>query len=620
MCGCRGWPGRLPSLTGFTHLKRGVGSIRRALRLQPSQQKQNVGGVLPTGDVVDGPRRRSDSAEAADWLEYGADELPSRGSRRRRPQARYSVQAEFLQPPAWISRSEEGKFVVNDDGERQVRPSSLLKYQPGAVVESGVYRIGGDRLPSPRPQPILRRELSPLPPLKPKVRPLPYPQPLYPMTLLSSPQFGRYAIPSEPPLPHSKEVIRSSSPGPGLMFSPSLANFSDMSSVRQPSSAERSFPSRLSSSHHQTAETPLDAAEGFNQFFPDNVVLSPSVPHTRYTRELPALLPIHQQLAAQHSLSPRTMSPTPQMRTVRAEIHTAEIPGSASHIHNEFGLLLNTDGRHFHSPPPFRPPPPPPVYQRLPYTISYPHASQRPLATSSPPRRRHFSPEAHPLVRGSDDPSGSRRRRSPLTVAVRMSPARSQQRLSERSRSQIVEYSPQSQSSSSGFDSKNTSQQNQSSHSGSGQSQFLPDGSSALWSRSPPLPVRSPLRLPDSTYVNWPVKPAATPAASSLLDASVDNHYEFDTTQSPNESGQDPAPAVSTTMMASTSRAAMDPMTDPSYDQGSSVGGAGSRHRKVLGPTPAGRPENIEARVQAMKEEFQEYRKRRARGLLESAC
>ena len=49
-----------------------------------------------------------------------------------------------------------------------------------------------------------------------------------------------------------------------------------------------------------------------------------------------------------------------------------------------------------------------------------------------------------------------------------------------------------------------------------------------------------------------------------------------------------------------------------------SSGPGPGRHRKV-GSIPA-RSDNIEARVQAMKEEFQEYRKRRARGLLESAC
>jgi len=610
-CERRGWIGRLPSVTGLSGLKRSIHQV-----LRPSQQHQQYEtGVLSTGDVVDGgKRRRSESTEAADWLEYGAADLQPRGSRRRTP-ARYSVQAEFLEPSGWISRTEEGKFVVIDDSTRQIHPTSF-DYPPGAVVESGVYRIGGDRLVWPRPQPILRRELSPLPPPKPPKPPLSprphhtYAVPLHPSTLPSSPQFGLHVIPSsQPMLANQKEiVIRSSSPG--LMFSPSLANFSDMSSVRQPSSAERSFPSRISSSqYHQTPDSQLEGAREFNRFFPNNVALSPSVSHSRYTRELPALIPIHQQLAVQQS--PPQLPPPLQMRTVRAEIHSSETPrSSSSRVQNDFGLLLNTAGRHFHAPPPFRPPPPPPVYQRLPYTISYPPSSQRPLATSSPPRSRHFPVGVHSFARGPDDSSGSsRRRRSPLTIAVRMSPARSQPRLSERNRSQIVEYSPQSQSSSSGFDSKNTSQQNQSSQSGSGHSQFLPDLSSQL--ASPPIPSRAGLRLPDSTYVNWPV----AAATSSLLDASVDNHYEFDTTQSPNETGQDPPPSASIDQgfIPSTSgRAGVETVMDPTFT------GTAGRHRKTSS-TP-GRPENIEARVQAMKEEFQEYRKRRARGLLESAC
>jgi hypothetical protein len=130
--------------------------------------------------------------------------------------------------------------------------------------------------------------------------------------------------------------------------------------------------------------------------------------------------------------------------------------------------------------------------------------------------------------------------------------------------------------------------------------------SSTLWGTSPPSQVTSG----ESTYVNWPVKALATPSLS-LLDASVDNHYEFDTTQSPNETGLQDSTLHTATFIPPTTTRAVDLSTDSS-------GPGPGRHRKV-GPIPA-RSENIEARVQAMKEEFQEYRKRRARGLLESAC
>lgn len=694
--GCRRWISRLPSLTGFSHVERGVASFRQYLcfhSFQPQHDRQFRG---VTGDVLDGARstgRRSEADEVADWLEYGAAELPPRGSRRRNIPARYSVHAEYLQPSGWISRSPEGKFVMTDDDEdgsrhqgqsaHRHRFSGTYSNYPQAtaieaVVESGIYRVGGNRLIWPRPQPILRRELSPLPPPKPpklnlppfshtqQERPLPRsPEP--PISPSSYNNLSRHMDRSsqQPAVlaisrKEVRPVPRSSSPGLGalhMIASPTSFNFSDMSSVLQSSSAERSFPSsRLSSSHHYqlTTNTGLDSAatdEGFRRLFPNTVALSPSVAHSRYTRELPALLPIHQQLSAQQESSRGgSLPPSPlRMRTIQAEVHsaTAEMPPRSSTKarggQNEFINLLNTAGRHFHSPPPFRPPPPPPaplVYQRLPpYTISYPptSASQRPLATSSPPRSRHHyhqhvflsamasshSPPFH--ENGPDDfTAASRRRRSPLTVAVRTSPARLHHRPSERnSRAQIaIEYSPQSQSSSSGIDSKNTSQQNQSSQSGSGrESQFLHDSSVHSSSAAPWSTISSPLgssrvatathlKLADSsTYVNWPparalesvesinLAAAPAPALSSLLDASVDNHYEFDTTQSPNETGpQEQQPATSTTFIPS--------------------------HRK-FGPLPTPAQPNIEERVAAMRAEFHAARaaaKRARDALLESAC
>ncbi|XP_032791333.2 protein turtle isoform X2 [Daphnia magna] len=630
----KGWIGRLPSITRLSHVKRGAASIRHILHICPvklreqEQEGRRASTATWSGTANLQSGSETTSREAADWLEYGAAELQTRNARRRL-QARYNVQAEFLQPAGWISRTPEGKFVVENEGSQPTRP--IYGYGSSVtspVVESGVYRIGGDRLIWPRPKPILRRELSPVPPYG---RPLPsmMSQPVaYSAAMLRdptviSPQFGRHTIPLQPSpaahmLPTSRHgAIRSSSPGPGLLLSPSLANFSDMSSVHQPSSADRSLhttrSSRFSSFQKQpTPDLPPRQKRKINQFFPDAAVLSSSGSPSQYTRELPSLLPIHQQLVA-HQSPRETSPPLEQMRTVRAEVHSTETPRSASkqRVQNEFGLLLNTAGRHFHAPPPFRPPPPP-AYHQLPYTISYPPSLQRPLATSSPPRSRLFPVGSAPFPPGhysrrSDDPLGSPRRRSPLTIAVRLSPSRTQQRLSERSRNQIVEYSPQSQSSSSGFDSKNTSQQNQSSQSGSGQSQLVPtDSSTALWGMSPHSQVTSG----ESTYVNWPVKGLAT-ASFSLLDASVDNHYEFDTTQSPNETGQQDSTLHSATFIS--------PPTGKSVDVPADSSGPGpGRHRKA-GPISA-RSENIEARVQAMKEEFQEYRKRRARGLLESAC
>jgi hypothetical protein len=97
----------------------------------------------------------------------------------------------------------------------------------------------------------LRREISPVPPISgilPTMisQPTDYPVAMPSHSTVTSPQFGLQTISSQPSSPHlvpgsPQEAIRSSSPGPGFLLSPSLANFSDMSSVRHPSSAERSF-------------------------------------------------------------------------------------------------------------------------------------------------------------------------------------------------------------------------------------------------------------------------------------------------------------------------------------------------------------------------------------------
>ena len=200
------------------------------------------------------------------------------------------------------------------------------------------------------------------------------------------------------------------------------------------------------------------------------------------------------------------------LQTVRAEVHAAQRS----------------------KPPPFRPPPSPPRLR------------SRPLATSSPPHSRR-----------TDE---TKTIRSPLLIAVRAIPSRTYL-----SRANAVEYSPQSQSSSSGFDSKNTSQQNHSTL-------------SSLLHKE----------LESPAYENWPLRSALTP----ILDASVDTHYEFDATLSLTETGE--------------------PASLGSYRN------SDSRSRKAVAATSL--PGNIDARVQAMKEEFQAYRKRRARDFLESAC
>ncbi|XP_018573368.1 protein turtle isoform X3 [Anoplophora glabripennis] len=165
-----------------------------------------------------------------------------------------------------------------------------------------------------------------------------------------------------------------------------------------------------------------------------------------------------------------------------------------------------------------------------------------------------------------------------------------------------LDRSPESRSSSSGFGSKNTSQQNQSSHSGSTFTEWrLPPY------RPPPPPPSSALPPPPPPLVgHWLELASSSPSASDHLHkavdvGSVDGHYEFDPST--------PTPTPST---PTGSRDVDLDSAGPGLSQRKSYGGIRSRY------------DNIDARVQAMKEEFNEFRKRQANRRrsheLESAC
>lgn len=163
-----------------------------------------------------------------------------------------------------------------------------------------------------------------------------------------------------------------------------------------------------------------------------------------------------------------------------------------------------------------------------------------------------------------------------------------------------LDRSPESRSSSSGFGSKNTSsQQNQSSHSGS----MFMDWRLPPYRPPPPPPLLPP---PPPLMRHWLELASSSPTASDHLlhkavdVGSVDGHYEFD------PSTPTPTPSTPT----------------GSRDIDMVDAGAGPLQRKSF-PLRS-RYDNIDARVQAMKEEFNEFRKRQAsrrRGQeLESAC
>ncbi|XP_017798277.1 PREDICTED: protein turtle-like [Habropoda laboriosa] len=274
----------------------------------------------------------------------------------------------------------------------------------------------------------------------------------------------------------SPRFLASSPSGPQVPWTPLY--FSDLSSVRQQSSGERSFP------------TP-----------PDYLQLR-SV-HQRYSQELPSLKAIH------------------------------------------------AESRRF--------------------------VPVQPLATSSPPQ-----PAGRPRARLP--PRHARHARSAPELAA----------------SPDLETSPESRSSSSGFGSKNTSQQNQSSRSGSTVAEWRPPPY-----RPPPPPlVGRWLELQDQAKVGH------THIQNAVDAGSVDGHYEFD-----------PVSCTPTPTSASTpTREERPPVHQIHAIHVPHVHQVHTVHHQ----TPRYTRDNIEARVQAMKAEFHQFRQRQARrrqsAHLESAC
>lgn len=176
----------------------------------------------------------------------------------------------------------------------------------------------------------------------------------------------------------------------------------------------------------------------------------------------------------------------------------------------------------------------------------------------------------------------------------------------------LMEQSPESQSSSSGFGSKNTSsQQNQSSQSGgTNEWRYLPP-----YRPPPPAPqlTMSPHHSPSSPYSmsHWLELITRLNSATegnfpkSVDVGSVDGHYEFDPST--------PTPTASTP----TGRDDAQLSQALAGNIPSDLFGTQRKQRNT-------RYDNIDARVQAMKEEFYAFRKRQAmkRGgiVLESAC
>ncbi|XP_059471530.1 protein turtle-like isoform X2 [Neocloeon triangulifer] len=316
-------------------------------------------------------------------------------------------------------------------------------------------------------------------------------------------------------------TMRASSPGPLTTGTWPIHNFSDLSSVRQPSSmfmpdVSLPTPSQMASSLRSMQE--------------------------RYRQELPSLQAIHAEVS-------------PRWQHVRVDVHQP-----APH---------RLSGRHVHTTPLFRPlqpsSPVPGQWALLPKPTRVRPANKRAL------RHARSAPE------------------------LRTSP----------SRPSPLELSPESRSSSSGFGSKNNSQQT-----GSSSRSPLPG---PPYRPPPPPPLTSWLRKPLPLYMlsTWPPPPYESPppapdSSGAGRDASVDDHYEFDAdfntpvpTPSPGGPRQSSESEMYNTFLSTTS----------------------------ISLTPSAKHQDIEARVQAMKQEFHEYRERQARRRhksqqqeLESAC
>lgn len=328
---------------------------------------------------------------------------------------------------------------------------------------------------------------------------------------LTQPRFHHHAttlIPTiyTPGVHHGTPKFQSSSPAVSGALSPwTPVYFSDISSVRQPSSAERSFP------------TP----PGYLQL--RNV-------HQRYSQELPSLSAIHEETRGSNE---GFIPVRPEQRLIRVPPPYPLIPNSA------------------YLGPAFRP-----------RAKLFPRHAR--IARSAPELANHY----------------------------------------------MQETSPESHSSSSGFGSKNTSQQNQSSRSGSSSEWKLPPY------RPPPPPPPPPSLTPSLPMVGqWleytsrlhqetsPMSGDSLVHHKAVDVGSVDGHYEFD-------------PATPTPTPSTPTGPRDDSMQTRDTDTFIS--------RKTIGTLRNTRYDNIEARVQAMKQEFNEFRKRQAKRRrsqeLESAC
>ena len=266
------------------------------------------------------------SLHERDYREYGIER-----SRKFPKDVRYSVHTEYSQPLGWISRSNDGRFILDQESSEEggftsprrpirciqgkSRPSYVVPRPAWTIredtgVESGVYHVragtasrldhhfvpprlslrsdGSGASTHEEPQRSIRISTS-----------QGFPQYNNWNTSFMSPEFGKHRIPDSPskgPVLSPRRRVRTSSPrhlSSEWNQLAQLASFSEMSSVQHPSSVERSFPSTVLSSFQKTPST-HECTPQSNAYSDDPRFRSLRELHAIYAQELPPLTNAHQ--------------------------------------------------------------------------------------------------------------------------------------------------------------------------------------------------------------------------------------------------------------------------------------------------------------------------------------
>lgn len=404
----------------------------------------------------------------------------------------------------------------------------------------------------------------------------------------------RHTLPYSHHTPSRVSRIVSSSPAVSspmanstTLLSPQTMYFSDLSSVLQASSRDRSMPT------------------------PQNANISQlRLLQERYAQELPSLRAIHeetQRMMAQYG-------PHAQMLytyTPSQYLSNAYYPPSQTH--------------YLSSLPPL---PPPPSQSHLHHHITnndnYDDQSMDELLSQRPQHQQQQRQQQHQVL------VHQRPKSRLLPRHIRMARSAPELGLPHHSYMDALEISPESQSSSSGFGSRNTShahQQNQSIRSGSSMAAvanirnvppyrpppppmyyyYYPYDASSTSQHSSPYTMEQWVDLIKQMSGDDSHRTSENQAAADAkLDVgSVDGHYEFDPMITPTPSASTPTGTARDDLLLST---ALSPNTTQQYP-------FTILQTQSLQPYQRKRVskyENMEARVQAMKEEFYAYRKRQA--------